>query len=205
MIASHRQQSVMDREIREQPVTIAATIDALLPRCAEFRQFARDCGSVTLFARGSSNTAAVCGRYLLEIRANLPALLGAPSVATPYGSTPDLRGTVAVVLSQSGRTTELVDVAAWAGTRGARTIAITNDATSPLADAVDIALVTSAGVELAVPATKTYTAQLAALAVLGAALCDDAGELIAGLEAAAGEAQRMLADDRSAETVAAAL
>src|SRR4051794_12538555 len=70
---------------------------------------------------------------------------------------------------------------------------------------VDIALVTAAGAELAVPATKTYTAQLAALAVFGAALCDDAGELIAGLEAAAGEAQRMLADDRSAETVAAAL
>ena len=109
------------------------------------------------------------------------------------------------MLSQSGRTTELVDVATWARRCGARTIAITNDAASPLADAADIALVTSAGAELAVPATKTYTAQLAALAVFGAALSRDPDELLAGLQAAGYEAERLLADDHSTEAVAAAL
>jgi glucosamine--fructose-6-phosphate aminotransferase (isomerizing) len=147
----------------------------------------------------------VYGRYLLEIRANMPAGLGAPSVATLYRSTPDLGGTLVVMLSQSGRTAELIDVAEWAGKCGARTIAITNDAGSPLVDAVDVALVTAAGAELAVPATKTYTAQLAALAVLGAALSDDSDELLAGLAAAGGEAERLLADNSATEAVAAAL
>ena len=205
MSAIHRPPSVMDREIREQPVTIAATIDALLPQRAELRRLARDCRSVTLFARGSSDTAAVYGRYLLEIRANMPAGLGAPSVATLYKSTPDLSGTLAVILSQSGRTDELVEVAEWARTRGARTIAVTNGGGSRLASTVDIALVTAAGAELAVPATKTYTAQLAALAVLAAALSHDPAELLAGLAAAGSEAERLLADNGATETAAAAL
>ena len=205
MKTEERPPSVMDCEIRQQPVTIAATIDALLPLRAELRRLARGCRSVTLFARGSSDTAAVYGRYLLEIRANLPASLGAPSVATLYEATPDLSGTLAVIISQSGRTDELIEVAQWARQRGARTVAVTNGESSPLANAVDIALVTAAGPELAVPATKTYTAQLAALAVLGASLTDDAAELLAGLADAGPEAQRLLGDDSAAAAVAAAL
>src|SRR4051794_25059159 len=134
LMTALRQDSMMFREIHEQPETIAATVETLLPRRAELKRLARDCRSVTLFARGSSDTAAVYGRYLLEIRANMPAALGAPSVATVYHATPDLRGAVVVMLSQSGRTTELVEVAAWARTCGARTIAIPNDGGSPLAD-----------------------------------------------------------------------
>jgi glucosamine--fructose-6-phosphate aminotransferase (isomerizing) len=197
--------SVMHREIREQPATIASTIDALLPLRSQLRRLASGCRSVTLFARGSSDTAAVYGRYLLEIRANLPASLGAPSIATLYGAAPDLRDTLVVVLSQSGQTDELIEVATWAHDCGARTIAVTNGSDSPLAHSVDIALVTTAGPELAVPATKTYTAQLAALGVLGAALADDADDLVDGLEAAGGEAQRLLADISAAEAVAAAI
>jgi glucosamine--fructose-6-phosphate aminotransferase (isomerizing) len=196
---------MMDREIREQPATIASTIDALLPYRAQLRRLAHGCRGVTLFARGSSDTAAVYGRYLLEIRANLPASLGAPSVATLYRATPDLRGTLAVIISQSGQTDELIEVAVWARQRGARTIAITNGADSPLADAVDIALVTTAGAELAVPATKTYTAQLAALAVLGAALADDADDLVAGLAEAPPEAQRLLAERSATDAVCEAI
>ena len=197
--------SMMDREIREQPATIASTIDALLPQRSQLRRLAIGCRSLTLFARGSSDTAAVYGRYLLEIRANLPASLGAPSVATLYRAKPDLSDTLVVVISQSGQTDELIEVAMWARECGARTIAITNGSDSPLANSADIALVTAAGPELAVPATKTYTAQLAALGVLGAALADDADDLVAGLEAAGGEAQRLLADDSAAEAVAEAI
>ena len=197
--------SIMTREIHEQPTTIASTIEALLPQRADLRRLAAECHSVTFFARGSSDTAAVYGRYLLEIRANLPASLGAPSIATLYRATPDLRDTLAVIISQSGQTDELIDVAAWARQRGARTVAITNGADSPLATAVDIALVTKAGIELAVPATKTYTAQLAALAVLGAALTSDAEDLIAALESVGAEAQRLLADSSAAAAVATAI
>ena len=196
---------MMDREIREQPASLASTIDALLPLRPQLRRLASGCRSITLFARGSSDTAAVYGRYLLEIRANLPAGLGAPSIATLYRAAPDLRDTLVVVISQSGQTDELIGVATWARQRGARTIAVTNGSDSPLANAVDIALVTAAGLELAVPATKTYTAQLAALGVLGAALASDADDLVAGLAEAGGEAQRLLADSSAAEAVAAAI
>ena len=73
---------------------------------------------------------------------------------------------LAVAVSQSGATGEIVTTLEWARRCGARTVAVTNAAGSPLTEAADVALVTQAGSELAVPATKTYTTQLAALAVL---------------------------------------
>jgi glucosamine--fructose-6-phosphate aminotransferase (isomerizing) len=75
-----------------------------------------------------------------------------------------------VALSQSGRTEEIVETLSWARDCGARTLAITNGAASPLADAADVVFLTRAGTERAVPATKTFTTQLAALAVLAIGL-----------------------------------
>src|SRR5690606_10852200 len=76
-------------------------------------------------------------------------------------------GVLAVALSQSGRTEEIVETLVWAGECGAVTVAVTNGGPdSPLAQAADLVLCTEAGEELAVPATKTYTTALAALAVL---------------------------------------
>jgi glutamine---fructose-6-phosphate transaminase (isomerizing) len=91
----------------------------------------------------------------------------------------DLSGVLAVALSQSGQTAEIVETLAWARDCGARALAITNAGRSPLAEAAELAFITRAGTERAVPATKTFTTQLAALAVLaiglGAGL--DPGEL----------------------------
>ena len=195
----------MEHEIRQQPATIAATVAALLPEIPELRRLVKGCRSTILYARGSSDTAAVYARYLFEIRASIPTSLGAPSIATLYAATPDLRDTLVVIISQSGETEELIDVAVWARSRGARTVAITNGAESRLANAVDLSLVTRAGPELAVPATKTHTAQLAALAILGASLVRDADDLVAGLHAAPGEAQRLLKDVRAAHFAASAI
>ena len=196
--------SVMASEIREQPVTLRRTIERLLPQLGQLRDVLRDCRGITLFARGSSDTAATYGRYLYEIEAAMPCSLGAPSIATLYRTTPDLSGTVAVVLSQSGETDELVEVATWARQCGARTVAITNRAHSPLADAVHLPLITEAGVERAVPATKTHTAQLAALAVLVAGLVDDTAH-VAALEEVPDEAARLLKDTSMAQAVADAM
>ena len=77
---------------------------------------------------------------------------------------------LAVALSQSGQTEEIVETLAWARDCGARTLAITNGAGSALAEAADVAFLTEAGGERAVPATKTFTTQLAALAVLAIGL-----------------------------------
>jgi glutamine---fructose-6-phosphate transaminase (isomerizing) len=169
----------MRAEIGQQPAALRATLDALLPRSSEVARLARGCRQVLFIARGTSDNAAVYGSYLIQTRAGLLATLGSPSIATEYHTRLDLSGVLAVALSQSGRTEEIVETLAWAGQCGARTMAITNGAGSALAGAAELAFVTLAGPEHAVPATKTFTTQLAALAVLaiglGASL--DAGQL----------------------------
>ncbi len=169
----------MRTEIFEQPAALRATIGALLPRSSEVAQVARGTRQVLFIARGTSDNAAVYGSYLIQARVGWMATLAAPSIATAYRSRLDLSGVLAVALSQSGRTEEIVSTLDWASDCGARTVAVTNGAGSPLAAVADLALVTEAGAEQAVPATKTFTTQLAALAVLaiglGAPL--DPGEL----------------------------
>ena len=169
----------MRSEIGQQPEALRATIDALLPRAGEVGALDGDLRQVLLIARGTSDNAAVYGSYLILAYAGRLATLASPSIATAYRSRVDLSGVLAVALSQSGRTEEIVDTLAWARDCGARTLAITNGAGSPLAQTAEVALITQAGAEVAVPATKTFTTQLAALAVLaiglGAPL--DPGEL----------------------------
>jgi glutamine---fructose-6-phosphate transaminase (isomerizing) len=160
----------MRAEIAEQPAALRATIGALLPRAAEAGQLARGRTQVLLIARGTSDNAAVYGSYLIQAYAGRLATLASPSIATAYHSRVDLSGVLAVALSQSGRTEEIVQTLAWARDCGAATLAITNGAGSPLAEAADVAFVTHAGPERAVPATKTFTTQLAALAVLAIGL-----------------------------------
>jgi glucosamine--fructose-6-phosphate aminotransferase (isomerizing) len=158
------------REIEEQPAALRRTLDALLPQVPALTALAGRTRQVLFIARGSSDNAAVYGRYLCEIRAGRLATLASPSVATLYRRRLDLDGVLAVGLSQSGRTAEIVETLDWARDCGAVTVAVTNDAAAPLAAGADFALVTVAGPELALPATKTYTTQLAALAVLALAL-----------------------------------
>jgi glucosamine--fructose-6-phosphate aminotransferase (isomerizing) len=165
--------STMAREIAEQPATVQRTLDALMPLRKNLRELAEMRRHVLLVARGSSDNAAVYGRYLLETHSKVPAALAAPSVATHYRSPIDLSDTMIVTVSQSGRTEEIVAAQRWARSCRAVTVAITNDPTSPLAAEADAALVTQAGPELAVPATKSYTAQLAALAVFATALAPE--------------------------------
>jgi glutamine---fructose-6-phosphate transaminase (isomerizing) len=178
--------SLMRQEIGQQPEALRATIDSLLPRCDEVARLAAGTRQVLLIARGSSDNAAVYGSYLIQAHAGRLASLASPSIATTYKASVDLGGVLAVALSQSGRTAEIVETLQWAEANGARTLAITNGGPdSPLAVAADVAFVTQAGVERAVPATKTFTTELAALAVLGLALGAplDPGELRAAPEA----------------------
>jgi fructoselysine-6-P-deglycase FrlB-like protein len=192
--------SLMRQEIEQQPAALRATIDALLPRRDEVAALAAQTKTVLFIARGTSDNAAVYGSYLIQAQAGRLAALASPSIATTYRSRVDLDGVLAVALSQSGRTEEIVETLAWAKDCGARTLAITNGgADSPLAQVAEVAFVTQAGIERAVPATKTFTTQLAALAVLGLGLGAplDAGELnavpdavaaVLAVAAAAGEA-----------------
>ncbi len=196
--------SLMRQEIGQQPAALRATIDALLPRRDEVASLAAGTRTVLFIARGTSDNAAVYGSYLIQAHAGRLAALAAPSIATTYRARLDLDGVLAIALSQSGRTEEIVETLEWAKTCGARTLAITNGgASSPLAEAADVAFVTAAGVEQAVPATKTFTTQLAALAVVGLALGAplDAGELIAVPDAI----ESLLAGPHDLEPIVAAL
>jgi glutamine---fructose-6-phosphate transaminase (isomerizing) len=160
----------MGLEIAEQPAALQATIDALLPRTGELASLARPTRQVLFIARGTSDNAAVYGSYLIQAFGGRLTTLAQPSIATTYRARLDLSGVLAVALSQSGQTEEIVETLAWAHDCGARTLAITNGAGSALAEAADVAFLTQAGRERAVPATKTFTTQLAALAVLAIGL-----------------------------------
>ncbi|MGH3948001.1 MAG: SIS domain-containing protein [Pseudonocardiaceae bacterium] len=182
----------MAQEIAEQPEAVARTLAALLPLRPQLRRLADARRHVLFFARGSSDNACVYGRYLLEAYARRPAALAAASVATHYRSRLDLSDTVVVSVSQSGATGEIVAAQSWAIECGARTVAVTNVAESPLAAQADLALILQAGAERAVPATKTYTAQLAAMAVLGTALADGPHGLDRELSRVPAEIARLL-------------
>jgi glucosamine--fructose-6-phosphate aminotransferase (isomerizing) len=187
--------SIMSSEIRQQPEALQRTLDALLPLRPEIRALARDCRSVMYVARGSSDNAAVYGRYLMETHAGMLASLAAPSVGTHYDAQVDLTDVLVVSLSQSGETAEIVATQGWATRRGARTLAVTNAPRSSLASSADLVLATQAGEERAVPATKTYTSQLAAMAVLGTALAPDRQSLDAELLRAPEEMHRLLQEN----------
>ena len=126
--------------------------------------------AIVIVARGSSDYAAVFGRYLLEAATGRPVALAAPSLQTLYGVEPRLDGWLALGISQSGRTPEITTVLERYRSAGAQTVALTNDPASPLAAAADIDVALDAGEEEAVPATKTFTAELAAVAMIAEAL-----------------------------------
>lgn len=193
----------MAAEIAEQPDAVRRTLEHLLPEQERLRAAFAGRRRVLLVARGSSDNAATYGRYLLEVSSGVPAALAAPSVATHYRARLDLSDALVVSVSQSGATAEIVETQAWAASCGATTVAISNVAGSPLVDAAEVALVTQAGPEVAVPATKTYLTQLVALAVLADAL-GTGPSLTAELARVPDEVEGLLGADVSAAAEALA-
>lgn len=194
--------SLMKAEIQEQPEAVAQTLDALSALGDDIAHLGRTARAVVFYGRGSSDNAAVYGRYLVEAHSHRLGALGVPSMATHYGASIDLRDTLAVVISQSGETEEIVKVAEWARGNGARVLAVTNGARSRLASSADLTLLTRAGEERAVPATKTYTTQLAAMAVIAKALGQPDEDFAAGLARVPDAISAMLQTADTAEAVA---
>jgi glutamine---fructose-6-phosphate transaminase (isomerizing) len=152
-----------------------ATLEALIGRRARIagalsEALPEPAAGAVICARGSSDYAAVFGRYALEVAIGRPVALAAPSLTTLYGAELDLRGWIAIGVSQSGRTPEIATVLSRYAAQGARPLAITNEADSPLADLAEVVIELGAGPEASVPATKTFTAELAAFALLAEAL-----------------------------------
>jgi glutamine---fructose-6-phosphate transaminase (isomerizing) len=162
---------LMRREMAEQPDVLArfvarfddyvASVQSMLPE---------QLAGVSFVARGSSDHAAVYGRYLAELASGRPAALAAPSLLTIYDAHVDYNGWLVVALSQSGATPEIVSVTERLRAAGARTVAIVNDEASPLAESAELVIGLDAGAERAVPATKTVTSELLAVAAVASAL-----------------------------------
>ena len=125
---------------------------------------------IMLAARGTSDNAAQFGRYLLEITTGIPVTLAAPSIFTLYNAPFRFDGVLVIAISQSGESTDTNLVLERAREHGARTIGITNEASSTLAKIAEHTFLVHAGREQSVAATKTYTGQLLVLYLIAYAL-----------------------------------
>jgi glucosamine--fructose-6-phosphate aminotransferase (isomerizing) len=162
----------MLEEIEQQPEVLERTFDAEIRHFESFRstmQRARP-SLVVLVARGTSDNAALFGRYLLEIIAGVPVSLAAPSVATLYHSRVRWENALVIGISQSGESTDTNLFLEMARQRGALTASITNEAGSSITRISDEVFQLRAGREKSIAATKTYTGQLLMCYLLAYAL-----------------------------------
>jgi glucosamine--fructose-6-phosphate aminotransferase (isomerizing) len=121
---------------------------------------------VVFVARGTSDHAAIYGKYMIEHSLGIPVSLAAPSIVTMYHKNMDYSQTLVIGISQSGQALDVIEVLKQAKEQNAITIGITNTMNSPIAAMVKYHMFTNAGEEKSVAATKTFTGQLMMLAML---------------------------------------
>lgn len=166
----------MAQEIQEAPAAVARQGRGLAEPIADLvgRLHRRPPQVVVTCARGSSAHAAAFGKHLIERYLGIPVSPAAPSIASIYGTRLELRDQLVLAISQSGRSDDLVAFAGSARAAGALTVAVTNDAGAPLAEACEIIMPIGAGSERSVAATKTFLATTSAILRLTAAWTGDA-------------------------------
>src|SRR5512138_3648917 len=169
---SHRGSMTLHSEIIEQPERLAGLLASQRAAAETIAEQIRTRGIkyVFLAARGTSDNAGRYANYLFGGMNGLPLALATPSLFTYYQRPPRLAGALVVAISQSGQSPDIIAVAEEGRRQGCMTLAITNAADSPLARVSDFVLDIQAGPERAVAATKTYTAELMAVAMISAAL-----------------------------------
>ena len=165
----------MLEEIAQQPAALARTLQLERAKIARLGKFLkeRDIDLIVLVARGSSDNAALFGRYLLEITTGIPVSLSAPSVHTIYGAKLKLNHALVVGVSQSGEGEDINRVLDNARACGAYTVGITNEPNSSMTGLVDETLLMHGGRERSVAATKTFTGQMLLFYMLAAELADE--------------------------------
>jgi glucosamine--fructose-6-phosphate aminotransferase (isomerizing) len=150
------------QQSRDAVAAIGARIHEIQPR------------GYVIAARGSSDHAALYAKYLFGARNRALVALAAPSLFTHYATPPNIEDQCVIGISQSGASPDVVSVLEEARRQGALTVAISNEAESPLARAAELVLTLGAGQERSVPASKTYTASLLALALISQAVDPEA-------------------------------
>jgi glucosamine--fructose-6-phosphate aminotransferase (isomerizing) len=158
----------LGREAAEAPAVVRAQLGANEPVLRELaaRLRAKPPRAVVTLGRGSSDHAATYARYLIETQLGVMTASAPPSIASIYDAAPAMADTLCLVISQSGRSPDLLASAEAARSAGALVVALVNDATSPLAELAEITAPLLAGPELSVAATKSYVGALSAIVQL---------------------------------------
>ncbi len=166
-------ETFMLKEIFEQPEGVAETIgdrvrhgSLVLEGLGMSEEELRDLRRIVIVACGTSYHAGVVGRYAIEEWARVPV---EPDVASEwiYRNPVVDPGTLVIGISQSGESRDTIQAMKLARERGARTVAITNSMGSQITREVDSVLFTRTGLEVGVAASKTFTAQISLLFLIG--------------------------------------
>ncbi|MEW5682292.1 MAG: glucosamine-6-phosphate deaminase NagB-II [Pseudomonadota bacterium] len=157
--------SIMAQEAAEAPTRIAEQLTANAGVVAQVvaQIQARKPRFVYMVGRGSSDHAGVFAKYLIEIELGLPVAAAAPSIASVYNKALQLADALVLVISQSGRSPDILAQVDMAKRSGAMVVALVNDTSSPLAEQAHFVLPLHVGAEKAVAATKSYLATLSAI------------------------------------------
>ena len=157
--------SIMAKEAAEAPRVIGNQLRLNHKICAELGEKIRERAPkfVYIIGRGSSDHAGVFAKYLIEVEMGVPVCAAAPSVNSLFGQNVNLKDALVLIISQSGRSPDILAQTKSAKESGAFCVALINDTTSPLSYLADMVLPLSAGKEVAVAATKSYLATLSAV------------------------------------------
>ncbi len=167
------------QEIHEQPAVLTRLLstekEVIRQLAAAIKE--REISHVVIAARGTSDNAGRYAQYVLGAVNGLTVALATPSLFSIYSQPPRFGNALVLGISQSGKSPDIVAVLAEARRQGKLTAAITNVPDSDLGREADFVINQQAGVERSIAATKTYTSQLATIALLSATLVDDTGML----------------------------
>lgn len=156
---------IMRKEIFEQPEAVRKTLNQVSTLTNKLTLISEaEIKKVLFIARGTSDNVATYGLFLIPIAAGIETYSISPSLLNNYGFESRLDKTLVIAISQSGETQEIVTATEKAKALGAKVLAITNNENSSLEKVADVCIVTPAGKEVAVPATKTYSTAVTALA-----------------------------------------
>ena len=164
----------MKEEILSEPIVLRHTIANNINTVKQIVDLvkSRNITSIATVSRGSSSNAVTCFKYFSEILSGFSVMEIHPSVITKYGATPDYSKHLMIAVSQSGKSTDTLEVLDCANKSGAVTVAVTNDAESPLAKKAQFHLHLSCEEEKSVAATKTMAAEVLVLGLLVLGLAD---------------------------------
>jgi glucosamine--fructose-6-phosphate aminotransferase (isomerizing) len=188
----HEQPDILARLLKEEVGPVAALAAEIKRRAIQY---------VVIAARGTSDNAGRYAQYLLGALNGLYVGLATPSLFTIYDAPPRFGNALVLGISQSGKSPDIVAVLAEAKQQGALTAALTNFPGSDLGQSADFVVNLQAGEEFAVAATKTYTAELTAIAMLSAALDGDP-EMTQTLESIPGQVAQTLDLNSSLDCIA---